>query len=118
MLILPWPPPELNPNRRMHWGAKHRIAKSYRRACFFLTRKHGVVAPEGEVLLEREFVPPDNSKRDDDNVLASFKSGRDGIAEALGIDDNRFVTRFRLSDEVVKGGEVRVRIKWVVHGVA
>lgn len=116
MLILPWPPPELNPNQRMHWGAKHRIAKSYRRACYFLTRKHGVVAPEGEVLLELEFVPPDNRKRDDDNVLASFKSGRDGIAEALGIDDNRFITQFRLSDKVVEGGEVRVRIKGVDHG--
>ncbi len=32
------------------------------------------------------------------------------LAEALGIDDKRFKTQASISDEVVKGGEVRVTI--------
>ncbi len=27
---------------------------------------------------------------DDDNVIAAFKAGRDGLADALRIDDSRF----------------------------
>ncbi|WP_447590127.1 hypothetical protein [Aquipseudomonas campi] len=60
--------------------------------------------------LEVEFIPPDARRRDDDNCLAAFKSGRDGLADALGIDDNRFVTQIRMSSETIKGGAVRVAI--------
>jgi len=48
--------------------------------------------------------------RDDDNADGACKAYRDGIADALGIDDSRFVSHPYLRDEVVKGGEVRVRI--------
>jgi crossover junction endodeoxyribonuclease RusA len=60
--------------------------------------------------LRIEFIPPDARRRDDDNCLSCFKAGRDGIAEALGVDDSRFVTTFWLSDKPVKGGMVRVSI--------
>jgi hypothetical protein len=39
--------------------------------------------------------PPDRRERDDDNVKASLKGHRDGIAQALGIDDSRFDERFQ-----------------------
>jgi hypothetical protein len=46
--------------------------------------------------LSLNFYPRDRRKRDDDNLIASFKSGRDGIADALGVDDVNFLTTARL----------------------
>jgi len=66
--------------------------------------------PDGPLSLVIEFAPPDRRSRDDDNLIASFKSGRDGIAEALGIDDARFHTKHSFSAPI-KGGAVCVRIE-------
>jgi len=115
---LPWPPKELSPNARTHWAKRSKVAKGYRAACHLLAKKAGLVAPVGRALLLLEFVPPDRRRRDDDNMLASFKAGRDGLADALGIDDNRFVTQLQVSREVVPGGAVRVRISRFEEGEA
>ncbi|MFC0708972.1 endodeoxyribonuclease RusA [Azorhizophilus paspali] len=117
-LELPWPPKELSPNARTHWAKRSKVAKGYRTACHLLAKKAGLVTPAGRAMLLLEFVPPDRRRRDDDNMLASFKAGRDGLADALGIDDSRFVTRLRVSRETVPGGAVRVRISEFVEGEA
>ena len=109
-LDLPWPPRELSPNARTHWAKKNKIAQRYKTECRLLTIHSGMKAPDGPLVLDIEFVPPSRQRRDDDNCLAAFKSGRDGIAAALGIDDSRFSTRFRLAADPVKGGMVRVRL--------
>lgn len=106
---LPWPPKVLSPNARSHWRKKSAAAKSYRLQCRILTLQQRLVAPEGRVMLQLEFCPPDRRRRDDDNCLASFKNGRDGVADALGIDDARFVTTIRMG-EPCEGGAVLVRI--------
>ncbi|MDV9031354.1 endodeoxyribonuclease RusA [Pseudomonas sp. RAC1] len=110
-LTLPWPPAACSPNARVHWSKKSRAAKAYRAACHALAKQAGLHPPEGQALLVVEFVPPDRRRRDDDNLLAMFKAGRDGLADALGIDDNVFTTIFRVSKETTKGGAVRVRIE-------
>lgn len=110
VVVLPWPPRVLSPNARVHWAKKSKAAKIYRIACMALPLESGVRAPEGKVLLSVEFCPPDRRRRDDDNCLASFKAGRDGIADALRIDDNRFVTTISMGDPVA-GGAVYVRIE-------
>ncbi|WP_348658950.1 endodeoxyribonuclease RusA [uncultured Stutzerimonas sp.] len=109
-LELPWPPKELSPNARTHWARKNKIAQRYKGECRLLTIHARMQVPEGPLVLDIEFVPPNKQRRDDDNCLAAFKSGRDGIAAALSIDDSRFSTRFRLADDPVKGGMVRVRL--------
>lgn len=109
-LELPWPPKELSPNARVHWAVKSKKAKAYRSACYLLAKQAGLVAPAGDLLLSLEFLPPDRRRRDDDNLLAAFKAGRDGLAEAMGIDDSRFATQIRLSDETRPGGCVRVAV--------
>lgn len=63
---------------------------------------------EGMVHLWITFLAPDRRARDDDNLITSFKSGRDGLADALGINDKRFRIHAWLSDEVVNCGAVRV----------
>lgn len=57
-----------------------------------------------------DFYPPDKRRRDDDGLLSSMKAARDGIADALGIDDHRFVSHPYVKEEVRKGGAVVVRI--------
>lgn len=113
-MTLPWPPAELNPNKRLHWTKRSAVARDYRAACFVRCWNERPRTPVGPVLLALEFVPPDRRRRDDDNMLAAFKSGRDGLADALGMDDHRFVTQISVSEEVVKGGAVRVRVMEVL----
>ena len=109
-MLLPWPPRALSPNARGHWSKRSRAAKSYRMQCFLMAKKAGLVAPSGRILLALEFVPPTRRRRDDDNLLASFKAGRDGLADALGIDDSLFVSQVQVSGETHPDGAVRVTL--------
>lgn len=111
VISLPWPPSELSPNARVHWSVKAKHSKWYRTECHLLTLKAGIKAPAGKAVLSLEFVPPDRRARDDDNLIAAFKSGRDGIAAALGVDDRQFVTEFRMSAETTPGGCVLVSLR-------
>ena len=109
--MLPFPPSILSPNVRAHWAAKSKAAKAYRTECAWLTKAAGLrVDWDGVVHAWITFCPPDRRHRDDDNLIAAFKSGRDGIADALGIDDKRFRIHPWLSDETRKGGVVKVRL--------
>lgn len=110
-VALPWPPSILSPNARAHWAAKNRAVKLYREDCAWLTKAAGLrVDWDGFVHVWITFCPPDRRHRDDDNCIGAFKHGRDGMAQALGIDDKRFRIHPFLSDEVVKGGAVKVRL--------
>lgn len=113
-LVLPWPPKELNPNKKSHWSIKAKFAKSYREACYLLTKQHLAqgnwqeLPKEGDLHFWLDFFPPDKRHRDDDNVIRMFKAGRDGIAEALGVNDRRFRTHPYLQTTI--GGMVKVEI--------
>lgn len=110
-VALPWPPSILSPNARAHWAAKNRAVKLYREECAWLTKAAGLrVGWEGTVHAWITFYPPDRRQRDDDNAISSFKAGRDGVAQALGIDDSRFRLHPFLSDKVIKGGCVKVKL--------
>jgi crossover junction endodeoxyribonuclease RusA len=101
---LPWPSKDLSPNARVHWSKKSKAAKAYRAACHILCRASGIKAPAGRLLVALEFIPPDKRRRDLDNLLASTKNALDGIADALGVDDSRFVPQLMMSETTTKGG--------------
>lgn len=108
-IILPWPPSILSPNSRAHWRPKAAAAKAYRKECWYMARDSGgVIDWEGPAHLWLTFYPPDRRHRDDDNMVAAFKSGRDGLADAFGIDDKRFKTHPFVSDQI--GGMIKVVI--------
>lgn len=94
-LELPWPPSSLSPNTRHgHWASKSTAAKRYRDACCIATLEATRSAPAAKVPMRvaLEFhPPPDHRKRDRDNLVARMKSGLDGVAQALRIDDAQFV---------------------------
>lgn len=108
-VTLPWPPKELSPNARLHWSKKSKAAKAYRRVCHLLTLEAGLrgIDWEGDIHVWMDFYPPDRRARDDDNMVAAFKSGRDGIADALGVDDKRFRIHPYVKTEI--GGMVKIR---------
>lgn len=112
-LILPWPHKDLSPNARVHWRQKAQTTKNVRMSARLMAMGAGWSAlelPEGRLHLHVTFHPPTRRLPDDDNMLARFKPYRDGIADALGIDDKRFISHPLVSTEVRKGGQVVVRI--------
>ena len=99
-VVLPWPPPDLSPNARLHWSKAAKVKRRYRKTCWGETalalsraRKANVrmwCAPDQRLRVELQFFPPNRRSRDIDNLVASMKAGIDGIADALGIDDSNF----------------------------
>jgi hypothetical protein len=88
---VPLPPPALSPNKGWGGARMKALAKSvYRQSCFTdarnAVRAAGWEAPECVTVslvfytkgAKGKFYQP----RDDDNALASFKAGRDGIVSA------------------------------------
>lgn len=114
VINLPWPLKELSPNWKGHWGKKAKSVKKYRTMCRIYAMNAIAAArykamASGDLQLHLDFYPPNKQRRDDDNLVASFKAGRDGIADALGIDDHRFKTSFDVC-EPMRDGVVRVTI--------
>lgn len=103
-VILPFPPVELSPNWRGHWRPKSTATKNYRRDCWALALGAKLKVPEyagadGLIFIRLDFFPPSLRQLDDDNAPAAFKAGRDGIADALKVDDKRFKTDPHLHTE-------------------
>lgn len=109
-VVFPWPPKELSPNARLHFMKVARVKKQYRAACRVLALAAGVNAMAGtdRLHVELTFYPPDRRPRDQDNMLAAMKSGLDGLADAIGLDDRKFKTTFQVADQI--GGMVKVQI--------
>lgn len=92
MIKLPFPDKVLNPNARVHWAKKHKASKKARESAYWATKEAKTKAPESELIrFVVRFYPPDNRRRDDDNLEGAFKPMRDGIADALRINDSRFM---------------------------
>ena len=106
IVILPWPPKELSPNARVHFRKKAAAVKTYKLDAYFSACAAGRQAGSSVSIT---FNPPDNRRRDLDNMLASIKSGLDGIAAAIGVDDSKWSLTIR-KGEVVKGGQVTVEV--------
>lgn len=103
-LHLPWPPKELSPNSRVHWGRKAKAAAKYRRDCTIVAQGAGCRALACDSLsVAMTFQPPDMRRRDTDNMLASIKSGLDGIADATHVDDSRWTYRMERGEPVKNG---------------
>lgn len=113
MIELPWPPKELSPNARVHWSVRARATKAFREQAYWLAKASSLprVAFDGPIAFRVEFQPPDKRHRDDDNIIAAFKSARDGIADALGVNDRRFAASYLFNPRPVKGGKVIVTVE-------
>jgi crossover junction endodeoxyribonuclease RusA len=111
-LQLPFPPSELSPNKRLHWGSIAKAKANFRAKCNLLTRdQHPEKAKYGQDFdLTMVFVPPDRRHYDRDNLIARMKSGLDGMCDALGIDDIQFMSVTASLSRDSLGGFVQVSI--------
>lgn len=116
MIVLPWPDKGLSPNARLHWAKLAANKKQARHDAHVLATlalplkaRRDIASSEGRIPILVRFYPPDARHRDDDNMVASFKAARDGIADALGVDDRRFRPVYQFMGPE-KPGRVEVEI--------
>ena len=96
-VTVPYPiDPALSPNSRVHWGIKARAKKKYRFTCGQECQAAGLRKMTGPLNVTVEMTFPDKRHRDDDNAFSSFKSGRDGIADVIGVDDKHWKTTYSI----------------------
>lgn len=113
ILTLPFPPRTLSPNTRQCFHALRRAKLKYREACrisVLMLPAASRQVPEGRLVVEMQFCPPDRRSRDLDNLVASAKSGLDGVADALQLNDERFRPVPLPMGGVVRGGAVYLKI--------
>lgn len=115
MITLPWPDKALSPNSRVHWAQKAKAAKKAR----FIGWAESVASGyglatfadyKGKLHLWIDYYAKTRNYPDADNCLSASKAYLDGIADALGVNDRRFVHHPYVKDETFKGGKVVIRI--------
>ena len=95
MIVLPFPPAELSGHNSGHWRDHNKLVATLRAEAFHIARKAlreaGYVAPaKGDIPLHVRFVPPDN-RGDRWNFMQRAKCQIDGVAEAMNVNDRRFL---------------------------
>ena len=94
-LELPIPPRTLQPNGRAHWRVKHKQSSLAKNTAYWTTREQAPRNPfaDGTLCIRYTYYPPPRGKYlDDDNLIGAMKYYRDGIANALDINDKQFIT--------------------------
>lgn len=101
-LELPFPPASLSGHNTGSWYGKSGTVAKYRADAALLTkdaaRKQGYVAPAtGDIAISFTFVPPDR-RGDRCSFPNRLKPQIDGIADALKINDARFLPSYSFCD--------------------
>jgi hypothetical protein len=115
MIELPWPDKALSPNSRVHWSQKAKAAKAARKTGGLAAIAAGYNLMtfdqyEGKLHLWIDYYAKTRNYPDADNCLSASKAYIDGISDALGVNDRRFVHHPLVNDETHKGGKVVIRI--------
>lgn len=106
---LPWPPTGLSPNARNHWAKTAKLKKAYREACSWSAMQQGAKPIHADKLhLTLTFYPPTRRAYDLDNALARCKTGLDGLADVLKVDDKHWTLTIQKGEDI--GGFVSVEI--------
>ena len=108
MLTFSWYPKELSPNNNSHFHIKAKHKAIYKESCFWLTKEANI--PSGDYKeLYIIFYKPNRRHMDLDNMLASIKSGLDGMCQALEIDDRCFKKiTVEIAEEI--GGMIKIKV--------
>ena len=100
-------------NQRGHWGKRATRAKKQREAARLLVRAARFTLPaSGTVAITLTRIAP--RALDTDNLASGMKAIRDGVADALGMDDGCARLTWRYAQEKGRPREyaVRVQIDW------
>lgn len=111
IIHLSWPVPALWANNRAHWSTKAKAIKRARNEAWAVAKEAGIGRAPG-ARLRFTFHPPDDRRRDAQNLPATVKAHIDGIADAMGCDDSNFAVTFPTTlAEPSKGGLVVVEVE-------
>lgn len=109
MIVLPFPPASLSGHAKGHWRTKAAVTKKHRAWAHDATLAARPAVPAtGDIAVHVRFVPPDR-RSDRTNYSNRLKPYFDGIADALKVNDRRFVPTFEYA-EPEKPGHVVVTI--------
>ena len=89
-IVLPYPPPELNPNKRLHWAKKIKLKNDQKTIGFIAAKTIKEKLGDQDIELSLVFFPKDNRHYDLDNALSNSKAVLDGLAQGLGVNDKQF----------------------------
>ena len=109
-LELPWPPKELSGHHNVHWRVLQPIKKRYRQWAHDAALATGASKIEGndDIRVHATFYPPD-LRTDRVNMPTRLKPYWDGIADALKVNDRRFLPTYAFA-EPVKDARVVIQI--------
>ena len=96
MIVLPWPPASLSGHAGGHWRSKSVPTKKYRGWARLAALAEPKRLSEGDIAIHVRFVPPDR-RGDRTNFPNRMKPYFDGIADALGVNDARFLPSYEFS---------------------
>lgn len=110
VIRLPFPPSSLSGHANGAWYGKAGLVKKHRTWAQGATLEaRPIVPPIGDIILRVLFVPP-NRRGDRTNFANRMKPYYDGIADALRVNDSRFVPHYTYA-EPDKPGRVEIRIE-------
>ena len=109
MITLPFPPTDLSGHHDVHWRVLQPIKKKHRQWAKDATTAAKITVPkDGDIRVHVRFVPPDR-RGDRVNYPNRMKAYFDGIADALGVNDRRFLPSYEFCDPK-KPGRVEIEI--------
>ena len=110
MIVLPFPPASLSGHAKGHWRDKSGPTAKHREWAYAATLAAKPTVPaSGDIRIHIRFIPPDR-RGDRTNFPNRMKPYFDGIADALGVNDSRFLPSYEFA-EPEKPGHVIVAIE-------
>lgn len=98
MITLPFPPSSLSGHAKGHWRRKAAITKKWRAWAHAAALAAQLQAPaDGDVRIVVRFFPP-NRRGDRTNFPNRMKPIFDGVADALRVNDSRFVPTYQFCE--------------------
>lgn len=100
LIELPFPPASLSGHNKGHWRTKSPIVKRHREWARLATLAARPRVPAtGDIRVSVTFYPP-NRRGDRLNYPNRMKAYWDGIADALNVNDSRFLPAFHFAEPV------------------
>jgi hypothetical protein len=96
---LPWPPSDLSGHAKGHWRGKAGVTAKHREWARVAGKAAGPIelAAAGDIAISVTFVPPDR-RGDRVNFPNRLKPYFDGIADAIGVNDSRFLPSYHFAE--------------------
>lgn len=111
-ITLPWPPKDCRPNgSHGHWAKVASAKKGYKMACAWHAVEQKAEKMSGAVSVSITFHPPSNRRADLDNMLAAAKSGLDGVASVIGVDDSKWTLTLVRGEPRPKHGAIVLELE-------